>query len=370
MTALAAAGFVPPPYPYDRLDRLVPVADRFEGGVVDLSIGTPVDPPPPAVVAAFSTSGLERGYPPSIGTVELRRAAARWIARRFAVEVPIDAIGATIGSKEFVGTLPQWLRLRRPDRDTVLYPAVSYPTYEMGAILAGCRPVAVPITASGALDLPAIGAQDATRALALWVNSPSNPTGALDDLGAVVAWGRANGVPVFSDECYVEFTWNGPGRSVLEHGLDGVVAVHSLSKRSNLAGARVGFYAGDPELVRYLQEVRKHVGMMVPGPAQAAGVVAFDDDDHVAAQRQRYLARLRRMGEIVGSWIGRAVDLPAGGFYLWVPVDDDWAFTERLAAEGGALVSPGEFYGAPGHVRIAVVQPDERLELVATRLGV
>jgi aspartate/methionine/tyrosine aminotransferase len=363
-------GFVPPPYPYDRLDRLVPIADAFEGGAVDLSIGTPIDPAPPAVVAAFATSGLERGYPPSIGTLPLRQAAARWMGRRFGVEVPSEAIGATIGSKEFVGTLPQWLRLRSPERDTVLYPVASYPTYEMGAILASCRPVAVPTTTSGGVDLGAVDPSDAERALCLWVNSPSNPTGALDDLGAAAAWGRANEVPVFSDECYVEYTWDGRGRSILEHGLDGVVAVHSLSKRSNLAGGRIGFYAGDHELVHYLQEVRKHVGMMVPGPAQAAAVVALDDDDHVAVQRARYHRRLERMAAILGAWTGVPIALPAGGFYLWFAVDDEWAFTERLAAEGGAIVAPGEFYGAPGHVRVAVVQPDERIELVAARLGV
>jgi aspartate/methionine/tyrosine aminotransferase len=370
MSSTTAAGFVPPPYPYDRLDRMMPLAAAFDGGIVDLSIGTPIDPAPPAVVAAFSTSDLERGYPPSIGIAPLREAVARWIDRRFGVAVPIAAIGATIGSKEFVGTLPQWLHLRTPSRDTVLYPQASYPTYEMGAILASCRPVAVPTTPAGGIDLDAIDPDDAARALCLWVNSPSNPTGALDDLGAAAAWGRAHDVPVFSDECYVEFTWDGPGRSILEHGLDGVVAVHSLSKRSNLAGGRVGFYAGDPELVHYLQEVRKHVGMMVPGPAQAAGVVALDDDEHVAVQRERYHHRLVRMAEVLGAWTGTTIPLPAGGFYLWFPVDDDWAFTERLAAEGGAIVAPGEFYGAPGHIRVAVVQPDDRLELVAARLGV
>ena len=196
----------------------------------------------------------------------------------------------------------------------MLYPAASYPTYEMGAILASCRPVAVPMTTGGGIDLAAIDPDDAGRALCLWVNSPSNPTGGLDDLGAAAAWGRANGVPVFSDECYVEYTWHGPGRSILEHGLDGVIAVHSLSKRSNLAGGRVGFYAGDAELVHYLQEVRKHVGMMVPGPAQAAGVVALDDDEHVAVQRQRYHRRLVRMAEILGC-VDRPPD-PVAGWWL------------------------------------------------------
>jgi succinyldiaminopimelate transaminase len=365
------SGFVPPPYPYDRLDRFRPLADSHPGGVVDLSIGTPFDPPPTAVIEALASSGSERSYPPSIGSPAFREAAQRWMRRRFGVEVAPAQIGASIGTKEFVATLPQWLQLRDPSRDTVLYPAIAYPTYEMGAVLAGCRAVPVRASSDGRLDLDAIDPADAERALVLWVNSPSNPTGALDDLTAAAAWGRERGVPVFSDECYVEFTWSGRGRTILESGLDGVVAVHSLSKRSNLAGVRVGFYAGDPELVGYLQEVRKHVGMMVPGPAQAAGVAALDDDDHVEVQRERYRARLELLAEVLSDWAAIEVPRPAGAFYLWIPVDDGWAFTERLAREGGALVSPGEFYGSDGarFVRVAVVQPDERITLVAERLA-
>ena len=168
----------------------------------------------------------------------LRRRRARGADRRRA-----------IGTKEFVGTLPQWLHLRDPGRDTVLYPAISYPTYEMGAILAGCRPVPVPRCPTAAWTSTRSTRTTRHGRSCLWVNSPGNPTGALDDLDAAAAWGRAHGVPVFTDECYVEFTWDGPGRTILEHGHDGVVAVHSLSKRSNLAGVRVGFYAGDAELV-------------------------------------------------------------------------------------------------------------------------
>ena len=366
----ASAGFVPPPYPYDRLDSLVPIASAHDGGVVDLSIGTPCDPPPQSVLDALATSGSERSYPPSIGSVALREAAQRWMKRRFAVDIPAADIGATVGTKEFVVTLPQWMSLRTPSRDTVLYPAVSYPSYAMGAELARCRAVPVPSRPDGRLDLAAISPDDASRALLLWVNSPSNPTGDLDDLDAAADWGRTHGVPVFSDECYVEFTWSGRGRTILERGTAGVVAVHSLSKRSNLAGLRVGFYAGDPELVHYLQEIRKHVGMMVPGPAQAAGAAALDDDAHVEVQRERYHSRLVRMAEVLGNWSGTPVTLPAGAFYLWIPTDDGWGFAERLAVDGGALVSPGEFYGDDGRpfVRVAVVQPDDRIELVERRL--
>ena len=371
MTDRDAPGFQPPPYPYDRLDAFQKIAAEFDGGIVDLSIGTPCDPPPQAVIDALSTSNSERGYPASIGSEALRRSIARWMARRFGVDVPLSRIGACIGTKEFVATTPQYMKLRRPNRDTVLYPAVAYPTYEMGAILAGLRPVPVAVTDDGKLDLASISADDASRALMLWSNSPSNPTGMLDDLAAVAAWGRAHNVPVFSDECYAEFTWATPAQSILQHGLDGVVAVHSLSKRSNLAGVRVGFYAGDAEIVDYLKEVRKHAGFMVPGPAQAAGAAALDDDDHVGIQRDRYRNRLEQMARVLSKWSGIEIGMPDGGFYLWFDAEDAWSFTEKLAREGGALVSPGDFYGAGGsrHVRVAVVQPDTKLALVAQRLG-
>jgi succinyldiaminopimelate transaminase len=385
----AAGGFAPPPYPYERLNGAkARAAERFadQGGVVDCSIGTPCDPPPDEVLAAMATSGTERGYPTSPGSSEYRRAAAGWIHRRFGADVdPGTEVAACVGTKEFVATTAQFLALRTPDRDTVLYPAVSYPTYAMGATLAGVRAVAVPELPDGGPDLDAIDPDDATRALLLWVNSPSNPTGKLSDLDAAAAWGRSHGVPVFSDECYAEFTWEGPPRSILTSGVDGVVAVHSLSKRSNLAGVRAGFYAGDPDLVGYLLDVRRHAGLMVPGPVQAGAVVALDDDTHVERQRERYLTRLDYLGTVLTD-AGMPVDRPAGAFYLWVPVPgpvpgagategpaDAWELCDRLADAAGLLVSPGDLYGEPatgrGHVRVAVVQPMDRLELVADRLA-
>ena len=361
----SSGGFQPPPYPYDRLDDLRRAADELPGGAVDLSIGTPCDPPPAAVVAALGASGAERGYPPSVGTPAFRAAAAGWLARRFDVTVAPEQLAACVGTKEFVAGVPHWLRLRTPGRDTVLYPQISYPSYAMGATLAGCR--AVPY---GALD--AIDPADAARALCLWVNTPANPSGELADVVATAAWGRAHGVPVLSDECYIEFTWDGPGRTILASGTDGVLAVHSLSKRSNLAGVRAGFYAGDGELVHYLSEVRKHAGFMVPGPVQEAAVVAFGDDAHVDEQRDRYLRRLDLMAAALAR-LGVDCPRPAGAFYLWAPAPggDAWELARRLAVEGGAVVSPGEFYGeaGAGFVRIAVVQPDDRLSLVAARLG-
>lgn len=365
-------GFEPPPYPYDRLDAYQKMASEFDGGIVDLSIGTPCDPPPQAVIDALAGSGSERGYPASIGSENLRRSIARWMGRRFAIDVPISRIAACIGSKEFVATTPQYMKLRRPGRDTVIYPAVAYPTYEMGATLAGLRALPVPMNAEGHMDFASLSEDDISRALMVWVNSPSNPTGGLDDLKYAANWGRKHDIPVFSDECYAEFTWGTSPQTILQHGLDGVIAVHSLSKRSNLAGVRVGFYSGDAEIVDYLKEVRKHAGFMVPGPAQAAGVAALDDDEHVRVQRDRYKSRLEMMAKTLTAWSGIDIALPAGGFYLWFNAGDAWEFTEKLAREGGALVSPGDFYGAGGshNVRVAVVQPDAKLAMVAKRLGV
>ncbi len=324
----APGGFAPPPYPYERLhgarDR---ATERFadRGGLVDCSIGTPCDAPPPAVLEAMATSGSERGYPTSPGSPAYRRAAAGWLARRFGVDVDPDTqVAACVGTKELVATTAHLLHLRTPDRDTVLSPDVAYPTYAMGATLAGIRSVLVPELPGGGLDLAAVDPADAARALCLWVNSPANPTGKLSDLGAAAAWGRAHGVPVLSDECYAEFTWAGPPATILEHGADGVVAVHSLSKRSNLAGVRAGFYAGDADLVGYLLDVRRHAGLMVPGPVQAGAAVAYDDDVHVEEQRQRYAERLAFLADAL-TGAGLPVGIPAGAFYLWLPVPERFA---------------------------------------------
>lgn len=370
---LRPQGFVPPPYPQDRLSVARGLAAAHPGGAVDLSIGTPCDAPPADVVGALGSSNAERGYPTSLGSPRLRSSVAGWVERYLGGSVdPATEVAACIGTKEFVATTPQWLRLRRPDLDTVLYPEIAYPTYEMGALLAGCRAIPVPVDAAFRLRLDAIDPADASRALCLWANTPGNPAGGLDDLGEVAAWGRERGVTVLSDECYVSFTWNGGPRSVLQHGNEGVLAVHSLSKRSNLAGVRAGFYAGDAELVKYLSEIRKHAGFMVPGPVQLAAAIAYGDESHVDEQRARYSSRLRMFADVLRA-VGLQVEIPEGAFYLWVevPGGDAWACTEWLARHGGVVVSPGEFYGAAGsrHVRVALVETDDRLALVAERFA-
>lgn len=368
---MTAPRFEPPPLVWETLADVRAEAEGHPGGIIDLTVGTPIDPPPDLVARVLARSEAVRSYPPSIGTADLRAAAARWVARRFGVSVDVDAVAVTIGSKELVAGLPQWLRLRRPERDTVLHPAIAYPTYAMGATLAGCRAVPVPVGPSGALDLAAVDPADADRALCLWSNSPSNPTGALDDLAAVAAWGRDHDVVVASDECYAELTWDQPPQTILASGLDGVLAVHSLSKRSNLAGLRVGFYAGDPDLVGYLAQLRKHAGFMVPGPVQEVAAALLDDDAHVEAQRQRYRHRLEATVASLGD-AGLDASMPGGAFYLWVaaPSGDGRDLTRRLARDAGVLVTPGSAYGADGagFVRLALVVADERINDLGARI--
>ncbi len=362
--------FTPPPYPYERLDALRKLADVHEGGAIECSIGTPIDPPPDAVLEELAKGTGARGYPTSQGSPDFRSAAASWLQRRFGVTIPVSDVAACIGTKEFVGTLAGYLHLRSPERDTVLYPAISYPTYAMGATLAGLRSVPVAL-ANGRLDLASVKPDDVQRALVLWSNSPSNPTGFLDDLGAVAKWGRRHDVVVASDECYAEFTWAGVPRTILEHGSDGVLAVHSSSKRSNLAGIRAGFYAGDEELVNFLKSVRQHAGFMVPAPVQAAVAVAYGDDEHVKVQRERYWNRLTLMSEALGEF-GVHAPTHEGAFYLWCSKGglDGGSLASQIAERSALVVSPGELYGEDGanFVRLAVVQSDERLALAAARL--
>jgi len=375
-------GFTPPVYPYARLDALKRRAEAAPGGIVDLSVGTPMDPVPDIVTAALAAAGpSSAGYPRAVGGPALREAAAGWLERTFGVAIDPVQIVNCIGTKELVASLPHLLRLRDPSRDTVLYPAVSYPTYAMGAELGGCRAVPVPLGDGWHLDLSAVSDGDAARALLLWVNEPGNPTGSQSaggPLGDAVAWARARGILVASDECYVEFNWDdagdpAPGATALSAGVDGVLAVHSLSKRSNMAGYRCGFVAGDGDLVAYIGSVRTHAGMMVPGPIQAAATAAWADDAHVEGQRARYAERRR----YARSRLAEARLVDAGGpssFYLWArsadPAEGGWAVTARLA-ETGTLVAAGDLYGDGGadHVRIALVEPLDRLELAFDRMS-
>ncbi len=371
--SVPTSSFQLPQYPYDQLNEVRASARAAFVETVDLSIGTPIDPPPLFVPSTLATSGKERGYPPSFGTLQLRGAASRWMKRSFGVDVDPSCVGATLGSKEFIVAVPKYLSLYDSTRRTVLFPEISYPSYEMGALLAGCVPFKVPQDDDGVLLLDELPKDVIEDALVLWLNLPSNPSGQISGMEYAVRWAQSHDVVVASDECYADFYWDERPISALEFGSRRILAVHSLSKRSNLAGLRVGTYAGDPELVEFISEVRKHSGMMVPGPIQEAAAGAFSDDTHVAVQRTRYWERLLIMSQALVD-VGLDVKLPEGGFYLWIKAPsgvftDGFKFANWLAKNGGFISSPGEFYGSKGvYVRIAMVATTETIKVLAHRL--
>ena len=357
-----------PDFPWDRLAPYVDVAGLHPDGVVDLSIGTPVDPTPEVVRRALIDAADAPGYPYTVGTMTLREAAARWLARRVSVTVdPATEVLPTVGSKELVTLLPTLLGLT----GSVLFPDLAYPSYDVGARLAGCEPVVVP-TVDGLLDLDAL-TRMADGAAMLWVNYPANPHGRIappEHLAALAAWGREHSVLTVSDECYLEFAYTAPATSMLAHGTQGVLTVHSLSKRSNMAGYRAGFVAGDAAVVAALLEVRKHVGLIVPAPVQAAMIAALDDDAHVEVQRELYGERRALLQQALER-SGWRVDHSQGGLYLWVthPAYDCWSAVDALSTLG-ILVAPGEFYGAAGrnHVRFSLTATTDNITHAAHRL--
>lgn len=371
-----------PDFPWDTLTPYGDRARSHPGGIVDLSVGTPVDPTPELLRRALADAADAPGYPQTWGTPALRTAVAGWFARRRGVP-DLDPAGVlpTVGSKEMVAFLPALLGLGTGD--LVAHPAAAYPTYDVGARLAGAEPVAT--------DDPValLSGQDGDRVRLVWLNSPGNPDGRVlgaDELRAVVEAARAaqarSGRPVVvaSDECYAELAWDEPWASagvpsvldprVTGGDVAGLLALYSLSKQSNLAGYRAAFVAGDPAVVAGLLATRKHAGMIVPAPVQAAMTVALGDDAHVAEQRERYRARRAALlGALAGA--GLVVDRSAAGLYLWArPAegdDDCWATVGRLA-DRGILVAPGAFYGAPRHVRVALTATDERIAAAVGRL--
>jgi succinyldiaminopimelate transaminase len=377
-----------PDFPWDSLaptkERASAFSDPALGaagqGLVDLSVGTPVDPTPAVVREALAEASDAHGYPLTWGTADLREAVATWFAARRGVP-DVDPAGVlpTIGSKELVAWLPLLMGLGAGD--VVAFPRVAYPTYDVGARLAGATPVAVDaITALGPLTA-------STTPKLLWLNTPGNPTGkvlGIEHLKKVVDWARQHGVVVASDECYAELDWRprAPGSreppttpSILDPRVtggshEGLLCVYSLSKQSNLAGYRGAFVAGDPALVGRLLEVRKHAGMMVPWPVQRAVLAALSDAGHVTEQKARYAARRAVLLPAVEGF-GLRVDHSEAGLYLWATAGEPARVTlERLAAHG-ILAAPGDFYGPAGaeHVRIALTATDERVAAAVRRLA-
>jgi succinyldiaminopimelate transaminase len=360
-----------PEYPWDELAPIAEKARAFPGGIVDLSIGTPVDPVPAVIQQALAAGANAPGYPLTAGTPQLRAAAADWLARTLDVHVDPVTVLPVIGTKEFIAWLPTVLGLG--PADTVLYPSLAYPTYEMGCKLSGAAGLAVADVAGDALA----GVPEQSRLL--WLNSPSNPTGQVLAPAAMrdaVAWARSRGAVLASDECYITLGWETTPTSVLHDSvrggsLDGLLAVYSLSKRSNLAGYRAGFVTGDPGLMKELLLVGRQAGMIVPGPVQAAMTAALTDDAHAVEQKARYAARR----DILAAGLtaaGFRIEHSEAGLYLWAtrPGLDCWAACELLAARCGILAGPGSMYGPAGsdYIRVALTATDERVAAGGQRL--
>ncbi|MEO8219977.1 MAG: succinyldiaminopimelate transaminase [Specibacter sp.] len=373
-----AFGLNLPDYPWDAMAPYQATAAKHPHGVVNLSIGTPVDPTPALIQDALKAAADAPGYPTTHGTLALRQAIVDWFARRRNVTGldPADVM-PTVGSKELVAWLPLLLGLGAGD--VVVRPKVAYPTYDMGAVFAGA-------TAVAADSLDELDAETLAKVRLVWVNSPGNPTGivrGVPELKALVGQARALGAVVASDECYGELGWgawdteNGGQAvpSVLDARVsggsnDGLLAVYSLSKQSNVAGYRAAFVAGDSAIMANMVNSRKHAGMIVPYPVQEAMRVALGDDAHVKEQKDKY--RLRRE-QLVGALeaFGLTIHHSEAGLYLWCTAGEDtWTTIGRLA-ELGILAGPGTFYGEAGNgfVRVALTGSDERIGAAVGRLS-
>jgi len=366
-----------PEYPWNTMEPYRDKASRHPDGMVNLSIGTPVDPTPAVIQEALKAAADSPGYPTTHGTLKLREAIADWYARRRNVPgLDPAAVMPTVGSKELVAWLPLLLGLGKDD--VVVRPTVAYPTYDIGAILAGATPVA-------ADSLDELDPATRGRVKLVWINSPGNPTGIVRDTASMrglVEQAREAGAVVASDECYAELGWDEWDQerggkavpSVLDPEVaqgshEGLLSVYSLSKQSNLAGYRAAFIAGDPALMANLVNSRKHAGMIVPMPVQEAMRAALGDTAHVQAQKDLYRGRRERLLPALRDF-GLQVQHSEAGLYLWGTTGEDtWTAVDRLA-QLGIVVGPGVFYGERGNgfIRVALTEADERIDAAVERL--
>lgn len=376
-SALRSFGLSLPDYPWEAMAPYLARAAAHPGGVANLSIGTPVDPTPVLLQDALRAAANAPGYPTVHGTPALREAIAGWFERRRGVPgLDPQHVMPTVGSKELVAWLPFLLGLKAGD--VVVRPTVAYPTYDIGATFAGAEQVA-------ADDLDELDADTRARVRLVWVNSPANPTGSVRDIPSlrhIVSQARQLGAVVASDECYAELGWGQwdvqrggtPVPSILDPQVsggshDGLLAVYSLSKQSNVAGYRAAFVAGDPALMASLVNSRKHAGMIVPYPVQEAMRVALGDDSHVVAQKDLYRRRRQRIVPALERF-GLTIHESKAGLYLWATAGEaTWDTVGRLA-DRGIVVGPGVFYGDAGNgfIRVALTATDERIDTAVARL--
>ncbi len=351
----------------ERLSGLRERAERSGHRVIDLGQGSPSDPTPTLITEELAAASDWPGYPPAHGLPTLRNSYCQWVLRRWGAVLPEEDVCTTVGSKEFIATLPWFLGLG--SSDLVVVPELAYPTYAAGAHLAGCQTVTAP---------PEITVLDELRPKLLWLNTPGNPTGEVlsgSHLAEILAWARDKNVVVVSDECYVELTPPGqPAKSILSPEINGsdltnVLAVHSLSKRSNMAGYRIGFAAGDSELVARLVRLRRDAGLIAAGPIQMAASKALADDQHVFRLQEEYAKRR----DVLRQGLTRAgfqIQHSEAGLFVWATEGQSDVDTSTRMADLGILVAPGSFYGAKGeqYVRLSLTTSLPDLAEVGARL--
>ena len=355
-----------PEFPWNTLAGARATAEAHPDGIVDLSVGNPVDPVSPSVQLALADAASDPGYPPTAGSDELRVAIHAALTRRYGMEFAPEGVLPVVGTKEAIASLPTFLGLRG---QAVVIPEVAYPTYEVGALLAG----ATPVRADAPEDFPADTAL-------IFLNSPSNPSGRVmdvEELRAVVAWAREHGAIVASDECYISLGWDDANLPVsildprvTDGDTTGLIAMHSLSKSANMASYRAGMFAGDSVLLAELLEVRKHAGLMIPGPVQSAMLAALADDPSEQLQRSRYATRRAQLMRAL-TQAGFRIDHSEAGMYLWATRGEDCRASVEWLADRGILVAPGDFYGPAGqqYVRVGLNGTDERIAAACQRLA-
>ncbi len=329
-------------------------AKNYPGGFIDLSQGTPVDPTPIFIQEALAKASNSPSYPLTAGSAQLKDAIRSWATLNLGATGEFDVL-PVIGSKEFVALLPTFLQSK-----TVLYPKIAYPTYLVGALMTSAK--AIPVE---------IDAKSWPTADLAWINSPSNPTGQVQsdsEILATINWARNNGSVIASDECYLSFSKEAKSILSLTGGNnEGVLAVHSLSKRSNLAGYRAAFVIGDSKLIDQIRQIRKHAGLIVPLPVQHAMIAALSDNNHAFEQAERYEKRRIKLITAL-SKAGFTIEYSQAGLYIWCSKNEDCYKTVDWFANLGVLVTPGSFYGSEKFIRIALTATDESIDQVVERL--
>jgi len=330
-------------------------AKKNPDGFIDLSQGTPVDSTPEFIQESLGRASNSPGYPLTAGSEQLRVVIRNWASSHLGALGDFDVL-PVIGSKEFVALLPTLLESKK-----VLYPQISYPTYLVGTLLAKANPEPV-----------GIDARSWPSADLAWINSPSNPTGQVlsdEQMVDAITWARKHNSVLASDECYLSFSPTAKSILALANGENrGLLAVHSLSKRSNMAGYRAAFVIGDSKLIDQIRQVRKHAGLMVPQPIQQAMIAALSDDTHAKEQAKRYEIRRQKLLQVLPQ-VGFTIEHSQAGLYIWCTRNEDCYKTVDWFAGLGILVTPGAFYGSNDFVRIALTATDQDIDQVVKRVS-